>query len=88
MELYNPGETDVDLTGWCITDTVEDPWSKWKEIPDGTTVLAQGCRLIWGHNKDFPAPGDEKGSHRNIKLLKFHIQSMVKYMNKWGWKFS
>ena len=29
----------------------------------------------------------EKGSHRNLKLLKFHIQYMVKYMNKWGWKF-
>ena len=27
----------------------------------------------------------EKGSHRNLKLLKFHLQSMVKYLNKWGW---
>jgi len=30
----------------------------------------------------------EKGSHKNIKLLKIHIQSMISYFNKWGWKLS
>lgn len=61
IELYNPGLEPVDLTGWRITDTVEDPWSKWKEIPDGATVPAQGFLLLWGHNKDFPTSGDKKG---------------------------
>lgn len=61
LELYNSGATPVDLTGWRITDTVEDKWSKWKEIPEGTIVPAQGYLLIWGHNKDFPTPEDEKG---------------------------
>lgn len=28
----------------------------------------------------------EKGSHRNKKLFKIHVQSMIAYMNKWGWK--
>jgi len=28
----------------------------------------------------------EKGSHKNKKLLMIHIQSMVRYFNKWGWK--
>lgn len=26
----------------------------------------------------------EKGSHRNFKLMKWHIQAMIKYFNKWG----
>lgn len=25
----------------------------------------------------------QKGSHKNLKLLKWHIQSMIKYFNKW-----
>jgi len=29
----------------------------------------------------------EKGSYKNKKLMKFHIQSAIKYFNKWGWFF-
>lgn len=29
----------------------------------------------------------EKGSYKNKKLLKYHICSIVKYFNKWGWFF-
>lgn len=29
----------------------------------------------------------DKGSYRNKKLLKYHIKSVVKYFNKWGWVF-
>ena len=29
----------------------------------------------------------EKGSYKNKKLLKYHIHSIVKYFNKWGWFF-
>lgn len=29
----------------------------------------------------------EKGSYKNRKLLKYHITSVVKYFNKWGWIF-
>lgn len=28
-----------------------------------------------------------KGSYRNKKLLGYHIQSAIKYFNKWGWFF-
>ena len=28
----------------------------------------------------------ERGSHKNKKLLKLHIQSIVTYFRKWGWK--
>jgi len=26
-----------------------------------------------------------KGSYKNKKLLMYHIQSAIKYFNKWGW---
>lgn len=29
----------------------------------------------------------EKGSYKNVKLLRYHIVSIVKYFNKWGWLF-
>lgn len=29
----------------------------------------------------------EKGSYKNFKLLVYHISSVVKYFNKWGWIF-
>lgn len=29
----------------------------------------------------------EKGSYKNLKLLKYHIESAIKYFNKWGWFF-
>ena len=28
-----------------------------------------------------------KGSYKNRKLLKYHICSVIKYFNKWGWWF-
>ncbi|MCI9137412.1 MAG: glycosyltransferase family 2 protein [Lachnospiraceae bacterium] len=28
----------------------------------------------------------ERGSHKDRKLLKIHIDSMIKYFRKWGWK--
>lgn len=28
-----------------------------------------------------------KGSYKNLKLLKYHIDSAIKYFNKWGWVF-
>ena len=28
-----------------------------------------------------------KGSHKNMRLFKIHVQSMFQYFNKWGWKW-
>lgn len=28
----------------------------------------------------------EKGSHKSLKLMRIHVQSMIRYFNKWGWK--
>ncbi|WP_086313955.1 glycosyl transferase, group 2 family protein [Enterococcus sp. 7F3_DIV0205] len=29
----------------------------------------------------------EKGAHKNKKLFKIFLQSMIKFFNKWGWRF-
>lgn len=29
----------------------------------------------------------EQGSHKNLKLFKYHLSSMKNYFNKWGWKW-
>lgn len=28
-----------------------------------------------------------KGSYKNLRLLRYHIESAIKYFNKWGWFF-
>jgi len=51
------------------------------------------CRRINQHSQVMYYPGAavvhawEKGSHRNLKLLKIHILSMIRYFNKWGWTY-
>lgn len=30
----------------------------------------------------------KKGSYKNLKLMKYHISSAIKYFNKWGWFFN
>ena len=51
------------------------------------------CRRIGGVSKTIFYPdvsiyhAYEKGSYKNRKLLKYHICSVIKYFNKWGWFF-
>lgn len=51
------------------------------------------CRRIGEVSRTMFYPGVsvvheyEKGSYKNKKLLKYHISSIVKYFNKWGWIF-
>ncbi|WP_294617836.1 glycosyltransferase [uncultured Bacteroides sp.] len=51
------------------------------------------CRRIGEVSKTMFYPGVsiyheyEKGSYKNWKLLRYHICSVVKYFNKWGWMF-
>ena len=49
------------------------------------------CRRIGEVSKTMYYPGVTiyhaygKGSYKNKKLLKYHICSVIKYFNKWGW---
>lgn len=51
------------------------------------------CKRVWQLAPVMYFPGTEvvhrweKGSHKSKKLLFIHIKSMIKYFNKWGWKF-
>ena len=29
----------------------------------------------------------EKGSYKNGKLVRYHVTSVIKYFNKWGWVY-
>ncbi|MBN8458631.1 MAG: lamin tail domain-containing protein, partial [Verrucomicrobia bacterium] len=40
IELYNPGDTAVDISGWTITDAIT------YTIPAGTTVPVRGYRVV------------------------------------------
>lgn len=49
------------------------------------------CRRIGSESKTMYYPkievthGYAKESYHNSRLLKYHIQSIIKYFNKWGW---
>jgi hypothetical protein len=58
IELYNVGNTAVDLTGWYLSDSDNpDEWA----FPGGTIIPAKGFLLIW-------ADGSGEGLHTSFKL--------------------
>jgi len=63
IELFNHGNTDIDLSGMYLSDD-KDNLSKWK-IPTGTQIKAGGYLIIWADED-----GDEEGLHANFKLSK------------------
>lgn len=56
IELYNPGTTSVDLSGWGLSDNESDLF-KWV-FPEETTIAPQSHLLIWASGKD-RIPGQE-----------------------------
>ncbi|MEP6795276.1 MAG: lamin tail domain-containing protein, partial [Saprospiraceae bacterium] len=58
IELYNPGNSSVNLTGWYLSDS-NNP-SEWG-FPAGTVVNAKGFLLVW-------ADGSGTGLHTSFKL--------------------
>lgn len=62
IELYNPTEAAIDLTGCYVTDTDRAP-RKWP-FPQGTVIAAGGYLILWA-DEDGKA---ESGLHLNFKL--------------------
>jgi hypothetical protein len=60
IELYNAGDTDIDLGGMYLTDNFTNV-TKW-QIPD-TCICAGGFLLIWADNETMEGP-----LHTNFKL--------------------
>jgi hypothetical protein len=63
LELYNPGETAINLKGWYLTDK-QDNLTKWK-IPD-ITLQADQYMVIFCSGKKRTDPS--KNLHTNFKL--------------------
>lgn len=58
VELYNPTDGAVDLSGWYLTDEKEVP-RKFK-LPAGTSIAAQGY-LVFDEDDFNPVPGIDPG---------------------------
>ena len=63
IELFNYGNTDIDLSGMFLTDD-KNNLSKWK-IPTGTLIKAGEYLVIWADED-----GGDEGLHANFKLSK------------------
>ncbi len=62
IELYNAGDTAVDLGGFTMTDDVAEP-DQWV-IPDGTSIPAGGYLMIHADKEDDTLGG----THASFKL--------------------
>jgi hypothetical protein len=62
VELYNPGDRTVDLSGMHLTDdaTHLDKWT----FPEGTTLDAGAYLVVWADEDG----GDDPGLHASFKL--------------------
>ncbi|MFK7809595.1 MAG: CotH kinase family protein [Saprospiraceae bacterium] len=61
IELYNNTSTDIDLSGYSLSDDPDDllQWT----FPTGTTIAADGYLIIWADDDE-----DQEGLHANFKL--------------------
>ncbi len=65
LELHNPADNAVLLTGMYLTDKEDDP-TKW-EFPENTEIPANGYLIVWLDEDGEDAP---EGLHANFKLSK------------------
>ena len=63
IELYNSGTETIDLTGYYLTDDLDD-LTQWS-FPAGTTIDGGGYLLIWA---DKDTSDNPSGIHSNFKL--------------------
>lgn len=61
IELYNPNEENVDLSGYFLSDSKKSP-TKWK-FPAGTIINKKDYLIVWADKDTLQA-----GLHTNYKL--------------------
>jgi len=66
FELYNPGDTPVDLTGFYLSDT-NAPKTQFR-IPSGTVVPAGGYLLVWADGEATQNTSNRVDLHANFNL--------------------
>lgn len=57
IELYNPGEEEIDLAGYFVSDSADEPY-KW-ELPTGyeeTVIVGKGFLLLWADGEEELGP--------------------------------
>ena len=72
IELYNTGKTDMDISGWHLSDKESKP-GKW-EIPSGTIIPAKGHLIFFCSGRDGKF-GEE--FHTNFKLTQTKGSDLV-----------
>ncbi|MCK4749374.1 MAG: lamin tail domain-containing protein, partial [Bacteroidales bacterium] len=86
LELYNPGDTGIDISGYFITDDLLIP-EKWK-FPAGTTIEANGYLVIWadGHNTGLHASFRLSGSGEQVGLFdtEKRVLDTITYGPQWS----
>ncbi|KAA3614450.1 MAG: hypothetical protein DWQ01_01745 [Planctomycetota bacterium] len=77
VELYNGESSDVDLSGWYLSDRAGNP-RQWR-IPDGTVIPAGGYLLIWCDEDllDGPLHADFKISAGGEGVYLWHNDALV-----------
>lgn len=68
FELYNPGNSVVDLTGCFLSDTTTNT-THWA-IPEGTTIPARGYLLVWADNSPGQNDATRPDLHAGFSLAK------------------
>lgn len=56
VELYNPSDSPADLSGYFLTDDIENP-DKWR-FPDGVIIPARGYLIVFCSGKCFFGEGE------------------------------
>lgn len=67
LELYNPSDSAVMLTGLYLSDKEDNP-TKW-QFPDNTEIGANGYLIVW-LDEDHDNEEATEGLHANFKLSK------------------
>ena len=64
IELYNAGDSDVDLSGWTLTEhPIEQPIFSSVKIPAGTKLAAKGFYLLGLANSGLAVPAQQGRYH-------------------------
>jgi hypothetical protein len=67
FELYNPNVTDVDLTGYSLSDQLAGTTGRWT-VPAGTTIPARGFLFVWADEDTGQNATDTAALHAGFKL--------------------
>lgn len=66
IEIYNPNSEAVDLTGWSLTDNLNQP-AKWV-FPEGATIPAKSWLVVFASGASLSGPDPQGYYHTSFSL--------------------